>query len=159
MCGHIVACLDRDTVTHWLRNLEWSLMNLGSRSGANDSSSVVGSVDWVDRLSLSLSPAQVMGGGSDHSLGRPMMTMDSWSVLHCDWLRGGDIGGHHLAVMTNHVSGVNGLGADLLAGGGDHLLAVLSDGGVHNLVILLMAHLPWCLNLPTTINDQSYHQQ
>ena len=48
----------------------------------------------------------------------------------------------YLAIVTNHSGAVSGLGAGLLAGGGDDLLAVLSDGGVHDLVVLLVALLP-----------------
>ena len=39
--------------------------------------------------------------------------------------------------MTHDGGGAVGLGGGLLAGGGDDLLAVLSDGGIHDLVILL----------------------
>ena len=149
MCWDIVASLDRHTVTHWLRDLEWGLMDLRSRGGSNDSS-MVRSVDRDNTsLSLGLSLAQVMSGSTHQSLGWALVTVDCWTMLHCDGLRGGDIGGHHLAVMTHHVSGVDGLGADLLTCGGDHLLAVLCDGRVHNLIILLMTNLPWGLNLPT----------
>ena len=40
-------------------------------------------------------------------------------------------------VLCSHLLAQHALGGDLLAGGGDDLLAVLSDGRVHHLVILL----------------------
>ena len=41
-----------------------------------------------------------------------------------------------------------GMSRGLLTGGGYDLLAVLGDGGVHDLVVLLMALLPGGLHLP-----------
>ena len=44
--------------------------------------------------------------------------------------------------MTNNGGAVLGVGGGLLTGRGDDLLAVLGDGGVHNLIILLVTLLP-----------------
>ena len=49
--------------------------------------------------------------------------------------------------MTNNGGAVLGVGGSLLTGGGDHLLAVLGDGGVHHLIILLVTNLPGSLHL------------
>merc|ERR1712012_533641 len=151
MGGDIVTLLDRNTVTHWLGYLQRSLVNLGSSDWANDSSMVRSSVmnnNTSFGISISLSLAQVMSGSSDHSLGWTLVTMDRSTLGDSDGLRGRNVGGDHLAVVTHHVSGVDALGGDLLAGGGDHLLAHLGDGGVNHLVILLVTHLPGTLHLP-----------
>ena len=50
--------------------------------------------------------------------------------------------GDHLGVMSHHPPGDDGPGGGLLAGGGDHLLAVLGVHGVHYLVVLLVTERP-----------------
>ena len=50
--------------------------------------------------------------------------------------------GDHLGVMSHHPPGDDGPGGCLLAGGGDHLLAVLGVHGVHYLVVLLVTECP-----------------
>ena len=45
------------------------------------------------------------------------------------------------------MSGVDGLGGGLLTGSGNYFLAVLGDGGVHDLIILLMTNFSGGLNL------------
>merc|ERR1712012_93211 len=148
MGGDIVTLLDGNTVTHWLRYLQRSLVNLGSSDWTNDSSMVRSSVmnnNTSLGISISLSLAQVVSGSSDQSLGWTMVTMHRSTLGHGDRLRGRDVGGHHLAVVTHHVSGVDALGGDLLAGGGDHLL-----------VILLVTHLPGTLHLPGSALEFRY---
>ena len=54
----------------------------------------------------------------------------------------------YLAVGAHHGRVVSGVGGGLLAGGGDHLLAVLGHGGVHDLIVLSVALLPGVLHLP-----------
>ena len=147
VCWHILTLLHRDGVTHRLRYLQRSLMDGGGRGGANDGGMVGGSVEDTS-LSLGLSLAQVVGSWAHSSVSRAMVRSVNWSVLsHSDGCRGGNISGHHLGVMTHHVSGVDGLGGGLLTGRGDDLLAVLGDGGVHHLIILLVTNLPGSLHL------------
>ena len=146
VCWHILTLLNRDAVTHRLRNLQRSLVDGGGRGGANDSSVMGDSVEDTS-ISLGLSLAQVVGGGAHSGVSGAMVSLDWGGLGHSDGRRGGNIGGHYLGVMTHHVSGVDGLGRGLLAGGGYDLLAVLGDGGVHNLVIHLMTNLPRRLHL------------
>merc|ERR1719334_1805526 len=54
---------------------------------------------------------------------------------------------NNLAVMTDNSSTLVNLGRGLLAGGGHDLLAVLGDGGVDDLVVLLVAFLSWSLDV------------
>merc|ERR1719245_1301647 len=54
---------------------------------------------------------------------------------------------NNLAVMTDNSSTLVNLGRSLLTGSGHDLLAVLGDGGVDDLVVLLMAFLPWGLDI------------
>merc|ERR1712012_839611 len=81
--GDIVTLLDRNTVTHWLRYLQRSLVNLGSSDRTNDSSMVRSSMmNNNTSLSISLSLAEVMSGSSDHSLGWTLVTMDRSTLGH-----------------------------------------------------------------------------
>merc|ERR1719420_2731035 len=50
--------------------------------------------------------------------------------------------------VTNNGGAVLGVGGGLLTGGGDDLLAMLGDGGVHDLIILLVTLLPGGHHLP-----------
>jgi len=100
------------------------------------------------RLSLCLPLAQVMRGSSHHSLGYSHSSVVRSSMGHSDGSSGSHTSGHHLAVVTHHLPGQDGLGGGLLAGGGDHLLAVLSVHSVHDLVILLVADLARSLHVP-----------
>merc|ERR1719249_57287 len=62
--------------------------------------------------------------------------------------RGGcNTSSNNLAVMSHNSSTLVNLGRGLLAGGGHDLLAVLGDGGVDDLVVLLMAFLSWGLDI------------
>merc|ERR1719228_3288504 len=54
---------------------------------------------------------------------------------------------NNLAVMSNNSSTLVNLGRGLLTGSGHDLLTVLGDGGVDDLVVLLMAFLSWGLNV------------
>ena len=118
-------------------------MDGGSGVGP-DHSCVVGSSveDAGISISLSLPLTKVVSSGANSSVSRTVVTEDRGVLGDCDGGGGGDIGGDHLGVMTHHVPGVDGLGGGLLTGGGDDLLAVLGDGGVHDLIILLVTLLP-----------------
>ena len=146
VCWHILTLLNRDAVTHRLRNLQRSLMDGGGRGGANDSGVMGGGVEDTS-LSLGLSLAQVVGGEAHSGVGGAVVSVDWGGLGHSDRRRGGNIGGDYLGVVTHHVSGVDGLGGCLLTGGGDDLLAVLGDGCVHHLIILLVTNLPGRLHL------------
>ena len=148
MCWNIVTLLDRDAVTHRLRDLQRSLMDGGSGVGPNHSCVVGSSMEDAGiSISICLSLTKVVGSGANSSVSRTVVTEDRGVLGDCDGGGGGDIGGDHLGVMAHHVPGVDGLGGGLLTGGGDDLLAVLGDGGVHDLIILLVTNLPRGLNL------------
>ena len=148
MCWNIVTLLDRDAVTHRLRDLQRSLMDGGSGVGPNHSCVVGSSMEDAGiSISICLSLTKVVGSGANSSVSRTVVTEDRGVLGDCDGGGGGDIGGDHLGVMAHHVPGVDGLGGGLLTGGGDDLLAVLGDGGVHDLIILLVTNLPRRLNL------------
>jgi hypothetical protein len=50
--------------------------------------------------------------------------------------------------MADNGLGTDGFGRHLLAGGGDHLLAMFSHNSVYYLIKLLVANIPWDLDLP-----------
>merc|ERR1719228_2274374 len=54
---------------------------------------------------------------------------------------------NNLAVMADNSSTLVNLGRGLLTGSGHDLLAVLGDGGVDDLVVLLMTFLSWGLHV------------
>merc|ERR1719462_261068 len=54
---------------------------------------------------------------------------------------------NNLAVMADNSSTLVNLGRGLLTGSGHDLLAVLGDGGVDDLVVLLVAFLSWGLDI------------
>lgn len=119
----------------------------GGSGGGTDNSCVVWSRSSMEDAGISLSPTKVVGSGANSGVSRTVVAEDRGGLGDCDRGGSGDIGGDHLGVMTYHVPGVDGLGGGLLTGGSDDLLAVLGDGGVHNLIILLVTNLPRGLNL------------
>jgi len=145
VCWDLLALFDRDGVTDRLGDLGRGLVDL-SRSGVGEVGSNEGGIGLSCGLGLSLT--QVMRGGAHHSLGRAdQTTVVRSTVSHSDGSAGSHSGGHHLAVVTNHLLGQDGLGGGLLAGGGDDLLAVLGVHGVHDLVVLLVTDLARGLHL------------
>ena len=86
--------------------------------------------------------------GTNRSVARVSLGLGlSLTVASLDYRGHSQTTGHHLGVVTHHSAGVLGLGGGLVAGGGDDLLAVLGDGGVQDLVVLLVTLLSGCLHL------------
>ena len=122
--------------------------------------SVVTSLRISLRSSLSISLGLPLAVTSSHGVRGVTSHMCGGGVSHSDGGRGdtrgdnlsGDMimpcyldtpGTHsYLAIVTNNSGVVTGVGGGLLASGGDDLLAVLGDGGVQDLVILLVTLLP-----------------
>ena len=129
LCGDPAALLHWHAVTHRLGDLGGSLVYLGrAQLGQQESGRV-----------LSFSPDQVMIRGGRWRLHRAILTVGC-PVDHSS--------GDHLAVVTDHLPGDDGLYGGLLAGGGDALLAVLGVDGVHDLVVFLVTECPRSLHLP-----------
>ena len=145
VCWDLLALFDRYGVADRLGDLGRSLVDLG-RARVCD---VMRPNEGRLRLRCGLSLAEMMRGWPHHSLGRSHHTPVVRSpVSHSHRGGGSHSGGHHLAVVTNHLLGQDGLGGGLLAGGGDDLLAVLGVDGVHDLVVLLVTNLAGSLHLP-----------
>ena len=113
---------------------DWDFATFPHRDGlTHGSSSSHGSNSSVARVSLRVSFRLSLG-----------LSLTVASHRHRS---GSHTASNHFAVVTHHGAGVLGLGGGLVAGSGDDLLAVLGDGGVQDLVVLLVTLLPRCLHL------------
>ena len=128
--GHLLALLHGDRLTDWS----------SGHHGRGSVAAIVASISLSSSLSL----------GCGLSLGMMSGGEGSSSVVSL----GGNMS-HQLAVVAHHGGVVSGLGADLLTGGGDHLLAVLGHGRVHDLIILGVTLLSGVLNLAMNHNSHS----
>jgi len=116
------------SISFWLGvGITLSISSLDDSSTTNNSSS--------DNSSNS-----AVSSGDDSSGGDSMSDGDGRS--------GDNSGSDDLGVGSYDGRALSGLGAGLLAGGGDGFFAMLGDGGVDDLVVFLMANFSWGFDGP-----------
>jgi len=86
---------------------------------------------------------------STNNRGRGAHSTRLWGTLgHSNGRCRINTSGYNLAILTNNSLAEDSFGGHLLAGGGDHLLAMFGHDSVHDVVKFLVTNLPWYLHLP-----------